>query len=709
MLKVANKIVKFRVPIFLLGLVLLIPSLFGYLNTKVNYDVLTYLPKDIETMQGQDILEDQFGTGAFSLYVVEGMSDKDVAALKTKIEGVDHVSKVIWYDSAMDLTIPKSMLPEKLYNAFNSGDATMMAIIFDETSSEDGTMQAVHDIRAISNEQCFLSGMSSIVVDTKELADREAPIYIAIAVALSFVVLALMMDSFMIPLLFLFTIGMAIMYNMGTNIFLGQISYLTKAIAAVLQLGVTMDYSIFLWHSFEENRNLFPGDNDKAMAHAIANTFVSVIGSSVTTIAGFIALCFMTFRLGLDLGIVMAKGVLFGVICCTTILPSVILIFEKLIEKTRHKVMIPPLERLSGYVTRHYAVFTIVALIALIPAVYGYNHTQVYYNLGTSLPKDLSSMVAESKVEDEFGVSATHMVLVDASTDDKDVRSMVSEMENVDGVKFVLSLDSLIGPTIPESMVPSSIKDMLQSGQYKLMLIGSEYVTASDEVNAQCTRLSSIIKSYDSGGMLVGEAPLTKDLISITDTDFKVVSSVSIAIIFFIIAMVFKSASLPVILVAVIEEAIIINMGIPFYTGTKLPFIASIIIGTIQLGSTVDYAILMTSRYQRERNMGRTKKDAVVIAHQASVKSIFVSALSFFAATFGVGMYSDIDIISSMCILMARGALISMTVVIFILPSMYMIFDKVIIKSTVGLRDIRKKLKEEKRLGIKEGDAGYEA
>jgi len=687
MLKVAKKIVKYRIPIFILALVLLIPSFLGYLHTKVNYDVLTYLPSDIETMQGQDILKDQFGMGAFSLMTVEGMDDKDVAALESQISQVDHVSKVIWYDSFLDLSIPKDMLPDKVYNAFNNGDATMIAILFDETSSEDGTMQAVQQIRAIAGKQCFLSGMGAVVVDTKNLADKEAPIYIAIAVVLSFIVLSFMMDSFMIPVIFLLSIGMAILYNMGTNIILGQISYLTKAIAAVLQLGVTMDYSIFLWHSYEEKKLTYEGDKERAMAHAISNTFVSVLGSSVTTIAGFIALCFMTFRIGFDIGIVMAKGVLFGVICCTTVLPAMILIFDGLIEKTRHKVMIPPLDRLSNYVTRHYVVFIIIFVAVLFPAVYGYKNTSVYYNLDRSLPDDLESMVAHSKVQDDFNINSTHMVLVDKDTDEKGIRSMVSDMENVDGVEYVLSLDSMIGSSIPESMVPDSIRNLMESDKYKLILVGSDYRVASDEVNNQLTELKSIIKNYDSTGMLVGESSLTKDMITITDHDFKVVSAVSIGIIFLIIALVFQSISLPFILVAVIEEAIIINMGIPYYTNTTLPFIASIIIGTIQLGSTVDYAILMTSRYKKERGvLGKSKKESIIIAHQASVKSIFVSALSFFAATFGVGLYSGIDIISSMCILMARGALISMADVIFILPSMYMIFDKVIIRSGTGFK-----------------------
>jgi len=685
MLKVAKKIVKYRILIFILALVLLIPSFLGYLHTKVNYDVLTYLPSDIETMKGQDILKDQFGMGAFSLMTVEGMDDKDIAALESQISGVDHVSKVIWYDSFLDLTIPKSMLPDKVYKAFNNGDATMIAILFDETSSEDGTMQAVQQIRTIAGKQCFLSGMGAVVVDTKNLADKEAPIYIAIAVVLSFIVLGFMMDSFMIPVIFLFSIGMAILYNMGTNIFLGQISYLTKAIAAVLQLGVTMDYSIFLWHSYEENKLKYEGDKERAMSHAISNTFVSVLGSSVTTIAGFIALCFMTFRIGFDIGIVMAKGVLFGVLCCTTVLPAMILIFDGLIEKTRHKVLIPPLERWSDYVTRHYIVFILIFVAVLFPAIYGYKNTGVYYNLDRSLPDDLESMVAHSKVQNDFNIDSTHMVLVDKDTNEKDIRSMVSEMEGVDGVEYVLSLDSMIGTSIPESMVPDSIRNLMESDKYKLILVGSDYRVASDEVNNQLTELKSIIKNYDATGMLVGESSLTKDMITITDHDFKVVSAVSIGIIFLIIALVFQSISLPFILVAVIEEAIIINMGIPYYTNTTLPFIASIIIGTIQLGSTVDYAILMTSRYKKERGvLGKSKKESIIIAHQASVKSIFVSALSFFAATFGVGLYSGIDIISSMCILMARGALISMLDVIFILPSMYMIFDKVIIRSGTG-------------------------
>ena len=696
MLKLGEKIVSARVVILILGFILLIPAAYGYIKTKVNYDILSYLPKDIETMVGQDILVDQFGTGAFSLYVVEGMEDKEVSALKSKIENVDHVSKVIWYDSFADLSVPKDMLPEKLYNAFNNDDkdATMMAIIFDDTTSADSTMDAIEEIRKISDKQCFLSGMSAVVVDTKKLSEKETPIYVLIAVILSSIILAITMDSIMIPVLFLASIGMAIAYNLGSNIFMGQVSYITKALAAVLQLGVTMDYSIFLWHSYEEKQRVYPGDKNRAMAHAISNTISSVVGSSITTVAGFIALCFMSFTLGMDLGVVMAKGVVFGVICCVTVLPSMVLIFDKAIEKTKHKVILPDLSRISKWVVNHFYIFIILFFILIGPAIYGYTHNTVYYDLAGTLPKSLESITANDKLEEQYHMGATHMVLLNKDTSSKDVVKMTKEMEQVDGVNAVLSLDSVIGTTIPKSMLPSDIVDVFESGDYKMMLIMSEYAVASDEVNAQCDTLKKIVKEYDETGMLIGEAPCTKDLIDITDEDFKMVSAVSIGVIFIIIAIVFKSITLPIILVSVIEFAIFINMGIPTYTKTTLPFIASIVIGTIQLGATVDYAILMTNKYKRARYHGAEKKEAVIEAMQGSVQSIVVSALSFFAATFGVGLYSNIDMISSLCTLMARGALISMVVVILLLPTMFMIFDKVIIHTSAGFRNKEKQIEQ---------------
>ena len=684
MVNFGKKVVKYRVLILILGVLLLIPSVFGYLNTRVNYDVLTYLPDNIETMKGQDILVNDFGTGAFSMFIVDGMEEKDVAELKEKIEKVDHVANVIWYDSIADISVPMSMLPDDIYDVFNSDTGTMMAIFFDEGTSSDGTMDAIAQIRKIAGKQCFLSGMSAVVTDTKNLAEKETPVYVLIAVILAVIVLGLTMESFFVPLLFMLSIGMAIIYNLGSNYFMGEISYITKALAAVLQLGVTLDYSIFLMHSYEEQQVRYDGDKNRAMAHAISQTFSSVIGSSITTIAGFIALCFMSFTLGLDIGIVMVKGVIFGVIACVTILPSMILCCDKIIEKTKHKPFLPDIGRISDKVTKRYLVYVVLFLLFLFPAIYGNNHTAVYYNLDETLPKDLPSIIANEKLKEDYDMNTTHMILVDSSVSSTDVNKMIKEMDKVDGVKWALGLDSLVGPSVPSDMIPESVSSMLKNDKYQLLLVNSEYKVASDEVNAQIKTLNKILHKYDKNGMLIGEGPLTADLIDITDQDFKTVSAVSIGIIFVIILVLFKSISLPVILVGVIEFAIFVNMGIPYYTGTKLPFVASIVIGTIQLGSTVDYAILMTTRYKRERNHGANKHDAITTAHRVSAQSIMVSALSFFAATIGVGLFSNIDMISSLCILMARGALISMVVVIFVLPSMFMVFDKVIVKTSKG-------------------------
>lgn len=684
MIKFGKAVVKCRAVILITSLLLLIPAVFGYIHTRVNYDVLTYLPKEIETMQGQDIMIEDFGIGAFSMLMVDGMEPKDVAALKDEVEKVEHVEKVLWYDSIADISMPQSMLPDKIYQVFNSDKGTMMAVFFDEGTSSDGTMEAIGKIRKLCGKQCFLSGMSAIVTDTKELSERETPIYVLIAVILSSIVLAVTMESFVVPILFLLSIGIAIIYNLGSNIVFGEISYITKALAAVLQLGVTMDYSIFLMHSYEEQQAECGGDKKLAMAHAIAQTFSSVIGSSITTVAGFIALCFMSFTLGMDIGVVMAKGVVLGVITCVTILPSMILVCDKLIEKTKHKPFLPNINRISQRVTKHFAVYVALFLILLFPAVYGNNHTGVYYNLDETLPKELPCIIANEKLKEDYDMNTTHFLLVDSDVSSSDVGKMLKEIEDVDGVKWALGLDSLIGPAVPASMIPESITELLKNDNYQMVLINSIYKVASDEVNQQVDEINVVLDKYDEGAMLVGEAPLTKDLIDITDTDFKTVSFVSIGIIFVIILILFRSISLPVILVGVIEFAIFVNMGIPFYTGTTLPFVASIVIGTIQLGATVDYAILMTTRYKRERSLGASKYDAITIAHQASAQSIIVSALSFFAATIGVGFYSNIDMISSLCILMARGAIISMVVVVFILPSMFMVFDKVIVKTSSG-------------------------
>lgn len=695
MIKFGKAVVKLRIPILILSFLLLIPSAIGYFNTRVNYDILTYLPKDIETMKGQDILLDEFGTGAFSFCVVEGMEPKDISAMREEMAQVDHVKDVIWYDSILDVSIPMAMLPDDLYEFFNNKDAdsTLMVVLYDTSMSADETMKAIETIRGLVKDQCFISGMSAVVTDTKNLSAQEVPIYVLIAVILAVVVLSLTMDSAIMPLFFLLSIGMAIVYNLGSNVFKGEISYVTQALAAVLQLGVTMDYSIFLWHSYEEQQERFNGDKKRAMAHAISGTITSVVGSSITTVAGFIALCFMSFTLGMDLGVVMAKGVIFGVICCVTVLPSMILVFDKVIEKTKHKPIIPDLGIISKWIVKHYRAFIVAFIIILIPAVYGYNHTDVYYDLAGTLPESLDSITANNKLNDEYDMGATHMILADSHLSSKEAKVMLSEIEKVDGVKMALGYDSLVGPGIPKDIIPDDIKDVLQSENYQLMIVSSEYAVASDEVNAQCEEINNIIKKYDSNAMLIGEAPCTKDLIEITDEDFTRVSAVSIGAIFFIILLVFKSASLPVILVAVIEFAIFINMGIPCYTHTTLPFIASIVIGTIQLGATVDYAILMTNKYKRARSRGAEKKDAITTALEGSIQSIIVSALSFFAATVGVGMYSNIDMISSLCSLMARGAIISMFVVIFILPSMFMVFDRLICASSAGFKPKKQETK----------------
>ena len=695
MIKFGKAVVKLRIPILILSFLLLIPSAIGYFNTRVNYDILTYLPKDIETMKGQDILLDEFGTGAFSFCVVEGMEPKDISAMREEMAQVNHVKDVIWYDSILDVSIPMEMLPDDLYEFFNNKDAdsTLMVVLYDTSMSADETMEAIETIRGLVKDQCFISGMSAVVTDTKNLSAQEVPIYVLIAVILAVVVLSLTMDSAIMPLFFLLSIGMAIVYNLGSNVFKGEISYVTQALAAVLQLGVTMDYSIFLWHSYEEQQKRFNGDKKRAMAHAISGTITSVVGSSITTVAGFIALCFMSFTLGMDLGVVMAKGVIFGVICCVTVLPSMILVFDKVIEKTKHKPIIPDLGIISKWIVKHYRAFIVAFIIILIPAVYGYNHTDVYYDLAGTLPESLDSITANNKLNDEYDMGATHMILADSHLSSKEAKAMLSEIEKVDGVKMALGYDSLVGPGIPKDIIPDDIKDVLQSENYQLMIVSSEYAVASDEVNAQCEEINNIIKKYDSNAMLIGEAPCTKDLIEITDEDFTRVSAVSIGAIFFIILLVFKSASLPVILVAVIEFAIFINMGIPCYTHTTLPFIASIVIGTIQLGATVDYAILMTNKYKRARSRGAEKKDAITTALEGSIQSIIVSALSFFAATFGVGVYSNIDMISSLCSLMARGAIISMFVVIFILPSMFMVFDRLICASSAGFKPKKQETK----------------
>ena len=682
MKKFSEAIVKARHAILIIGILLLIPAAIGYFNTRVNYDLLYYLPDGIDTMKGQDILMDEFNSGAFGIVMVDKMSDADVSKLKGKMEKVDHVSKVLWYDSFADMGMPKSMIPSDMYDAFNKGTSTIMLVIFDDTSSGDGTMEAIKEVRKVTRNQCMISGISAIVTDTKDLSEHETPIYVFIAVILSIIILSLLMDSFLIPVFFLLSIGMAIVYNLGSNIVLGEISYITKALAAVLQLGVTMDYSIFLWHSYEEQLELNNGDNKKAMACAIQATISSVVGSSITTVAGFIALCFMSFTLGLDLGIVMAKGVILGVVACVTVLPSFILVFDKAIRKTKHRQILPDFKKIPAFITKHYIAFFVLFLVLLVPAIYGQSNAKVYYDLSLSLPDTLESVKTQNKISKDYQLGSANIILLDTGIPAKDVKSLINEVKDTKGVQMALGLESVLDGSIPDSYLPEAVTKELKSDKHEMLLFMSEYKTGSDEANEQCNEVEKIIKKYDSNGMLVGEAACTRDLIKITNKDFATVSFVSIFLIFIIVALVFKSISLPVILVAVIEFAIFINMGIPYYTGAVLPFIASIVIGTIQLGATVDYAILMTNRYKRERAGGKEKKLAAKDALTATMKSVIVSACTFFGATFGVGVYSSIDMISSLCLLMARGAIVSMFCVICILPAMYILFDKLIVKGS---------------------------
>ena len=684
MLKIGEWIAKHKVLILIFGMILLIPSAIGYANTRVNYDILSYLPKDIKTMKGQDILKEEFGQGGFSLVMLDGMKEKDVVRTAKDFESIDHVSKVVCYDSMVDMDIPREFLPDKIYSFFNKDDTTMIAVFFEDTTSADSTLNAVEQMRKMTSKNCFISGMSAITLDTKYLSQSESLIYAAIAVVLTSIVLVLAMDSFLVPLFFMLSIGIAIVWNLGTNFMFGQISFLTQALALVLQLGVTMDYSIFLWNSFKEQQRYYPDSKTEAMAHAIAATITSVIGSSLTTVAGFLAMCFMSFTLGLDLGIVMAKGVVCGVISCITMLPSMILIFDKPIERTSHKDLLPSFTKTADYIASHSWIFIVLAVAFLIPAAYGNSHYDVYYKLDSTLPSDLESVVANSKLSEEFDMESTHILMCKADMDRREVKKMAAEMEDTDGVQFVLGFDTLVGSAIPEEIIPDSVKDVLKGDEWQLMLIGSDYQVATDEVNTQVGALTDIAEKYDSNAMLIGEAPATKDLIDITNKDFKVVNILSIAAIFLIILITFKSISLPIILVSVIELAIVINLGASFFTHTTLPFIASIVVGTIQLGATVDYAILMTTRYKTERSSGKSKKESIGISLRTSIRSIVTSAFGFFAATVGVAVYSKIGMISSLCMLLSRGALISMVVVVTVLPSMFMIFDKVICKTSAG-------------------------
>jgi predicted RND superfamily exporter protein len=689
MKKFGKIVVKLRIPILVLSFLLLIPSVLGYFNTRVNYDILYYLPSDIDTMQGQDILLDDFGKGAYAMVVVDGMNKSNVSKLVKKVEGVDHVASVISYSGIVGDDVPSEILPDKFRSYFENEDsgATLFAIFFDDTTSSDDTMKAIQEVRDVTDNQCYIAGMSAVVTDTKTMAEKETPFYVLVAVVLVCIVLAIFMDSFLVPVFFMLSIGMAIVYNLGSNYFLGEVSYITKALAAVLQLGVTLDYSIFLWHSYKEAKEETPDDHHEAMAVAIGNTLTSVVGSSITTVAGFIALCFMSFTLGLDLGVVMAKGVVLGVIGCVTILPSLILTFDKALEKTMHREIMPNFDKPARWIVNHSWIFLIIFVLLLGPAIYGYNNTKVYYDLSDTLPEKLNCSQANKMLADNFdGTNSIYMILADSNLSAEDSNAMMNEVNDLDGISFALSIDSALGGEIPTEMLPDSLVSELKGDEYQIMMVSTNYTIASDEINDQINKVDAIAKKYDAKSMVIGEAPCTKDLITITDKDFKTVSAVSIVAIFFIIFFVLKSISLPVILVAAIEFAIFVNMGIPYYTGTTIPFISSVVIGTIQLGATVDYAILMTTRYKRERAAGNSKKEAISIALGTSIPSIIVSALGFFAATFGVGMIASVDMIASLCTLMARGAIISMFVVIFVLPSLFVLLDKVIIHTSLGFK-----------------------
>lgn len=685
-MKFAKSVVKYRIPILLTAALLMLPSFYCMTHTRINYDMLDYLPADMDTVKGQDELMEDFGKGAFSFIVVEGMPVSEVSALKSRIEQVDHVETVLWYNSISDVSVPMELLPDKLYNAFNSGDATMMAVFFDSATSADVTMDAIREIRAAADSRCFVSGMSALVTDLKDLCEAEEPTYVGLAVIFACAAMVLLLDSWLVPFVFLLSIGVAIMFNLGSNLSFGEISYITKALSAVLQLAVTMDYSIFLWHCYNEKLRTIP-DNKEAMAAAISDTLLSVVGSSTTTVAGFAALCFMTFTLGRDLGLVMAKGVLLGVICCVTVLPALILLLNKPLQSTRHRPLIPDMTAFSKKMCGIFPVFLLIFLLLIPPSYYGYKKTnkEVYYDMGQCLPRDIQYVVANEKLSETFNVASTHMLLVDSSLSPSEVRQMAKDMEKVPGVKYVLGLESVLGAEVPEELLPEELVSTLKSGRSELLLVNSEYKVASDEVDRQIDSLNAILKRYDPSGMLIGEAPCMKDMIETTDHDFKVVNAVSIAAIFIIIAIVEKSISLPFILIAVIELAIFINLGLPHYLGQSLPFIAPICISTIQLGATVDYAILMTTRYKAERRT-KSSKESAAAALAVSLPSIIVSGCGLFAATFGVAVYSDMDIISSMCMLMARGAIISVLMVAFILPAMLILCDKVIIATTLDMR-----------------------
>ena len=688
-MRIGKWIAKNRILILIAGILLIVPSLIGLAVTKVNYDLLSYLPETLETVNGQNIMVDEYGMGAFAMIVTEGMPLKDVDKTVEIVSGIDHVKKVLWYGTIADISVPTDMLPERLRNALFNGDATLLIAFIDDTTSSDAAMGAVKEMRSKLGKQCFISGMTGIVTDIADLCMQELPIYVVIAAILSFIVLELTTESYLVPLFFLLSIGLSILYNLGSNFFLGQISYVTQALTAVLQLAVTMDYSIFLLETFEECKKEYPDDRNEAMGIAISKTFTSVISSSITTVAGFLALCVMTFALGRDIGIVMSKGVLIGVICCVTFLPAMILVFDGLIEKTKHKPLVPDLSRVSSFITKHYRIWLIIFAVLLLPAIYGNNHTRIYYNIAQSLPDTILSNQANKKLEEKFNLNCLHIIMMDKSTAMKSKRKMLQEVEDVDGVKWALGISSVMGPAVPEHMLPKKLKDMLQSDRHELAFVCSEYVSATDEVNAQVAEITRIVKQYDPTATVIGEAPMMKDLQDTTDVDLKRVNFLSIAAIFIIIMFTFKSLSLPFILVAVIEFAINVNMAVPYFQGISLPFVASIVIGTIQLGATVDYAILMTNRYVTERKDGKSKKEAIDIAHRSSMLSILTSGFSFFVATFGVSVYSKVDMIGSICTLLSRGALISMTSVLFLLPALFYLLDGLIIRTGRGFEKVR--------------------
>lgn len=688
-IKFGKWLTRHKAVVLIIAFLMLIPATIGYVSTRINYDLLSYLPNSLETVSGQDTMVDEFGMGAFSMIVVEDMEKKDIVALKEKLKKVNHVEDVIWYDDAMDITVPTEMLPDKLREGLFNGNATMMIALFDNTTSADSTMDAITEMRGIVKKQAFISGMSGVVTDIKNLAMAEMPIYVVVAAVLSLLILLLTMDSLVTPFIFLLGIGMAIVYNMGTNMVFGEISYITQALTAILQLGVTMDYSIFLLESYEANKVRYDGDKNRAMAHAISNTFTSVTSSSITTIAGFAALCFMTFKLGMDLGLVMAKGVIIGVIVCLTVLPALILCFDKAIDKTTHKNLIPNLDGLSKKIVKGWPVVLVLFLVLLGPAMYGNSNYEIYYDIAGALPQSLDSAVANKKLEEKFNMNSTHIVLMKNGMASKEKSEMLKKIEDVKGVKWALGIDSFKGVSVPSSMIPKKLESKLKSDNYEIAFVCSDYKAATDEVNSQIADINKIVKKYSKDSMVIGEAPLTKDLQDVTDIDLVNVNYVSVAAIFLIILITFKSILIPVILVMVIEFAIFLNMSVPFYTHESLPFVASIVIGTIQLGATVDYAILMTSRYHKERVVRRkSKKEAIDIAHKTSIKSIMISGMCLFASTFGVTMSSSIDMIKSICTLLSRGAVISTIVVILVLPAMLTVFDKWICKTTWDMRKI---------------------